>query len=98
MKVPLHGDTLSRLRKRNDTSHFPIRARSHATEHASLVMLQDQLSDDWIVRIDRPDYGIDGEIEVVGRNRIVVGNIVNEVLHENFLIVKKSSFFSDEDV
>lgn len=62
--------------KRNDTSHFPIRARSHATEQASLVILQDQLPDDWIVRIDRTDYGIDGEIEVVGRNRIVVGNIV----------------------
>ncbi len=62
--------------KRNDTSHFPIRARSYATEQASLVILQDQLPDDWIVRIDRTDYGIDGEIEVVGRNRIVVGNIV----------------------
>ena len=62
--------------ERNDTFHFPIRARSHATEQASLVILQDQLPDDWIVRIDRADYGIDGEIEVVGRNRIVAGNIV----------------------
>jgi len=62
--------------ERNDTSRFPIRARSHATEQASLVILQDQLPDDWIVRIDGTDYGIDGEIEVVGRNRKVVGNIV----------------------
>jgi len=62
--------------KRNDTSHFPIRAISHTTEQASLVILQDQLPDDWIVRIDRIDYGIDGEIEVVGKDRIVAGNIV----------------------
>ena len=62
--------------KRNDTSHFPLRASSHTTEQASLVILQDQLPDDWIVRIDRIDYGIDGEIEIVGKNRIVAGNIV----------------------
>lgn len=62
--------------KCNDTSHFPMRARSHATEQVSLVVLQDQLPDDWIVRIDRIDYGIDGEIEVIGKNRIVAGNIV----------------------
>jgi len=62
--------------KCNDTSHFPMRARSHATEQASLVVLQDQLPDDWIVRIDRIDYGIDGEIEVVGKNRLIAGNIV----------------------
>jgi len=62
--------------ERNDTAHFPVRARSHATEHASLVILQDQLPDNWIVRIDRTDYGIDGELEVVDRNRKVVGNIV----------------------
>lgn len=61
--------------KRNE-SHFPMRASSHTAEQASLVILQDQLPDDWIVRIDRIDYGIDGEIEVVGKNRIVEGNIV----------------------
>ena len=62
--------------KCNLISHFPVRARSHATEQASLVVLQDQLPDNWIVRIDRIDYGIDGEIEIVGKNRIVAGNII----------------------
>lgn len=45
--------------KRNE-SHFPMRASSHTAEQASLVILQDQLPDDWIVRIDRIDYGVDG--------------------------------------
>ncbi len=53
-----------------------MRTTSHATEQASLVILQDQLPYDWIVRIDRMDYGIDGKIEIVGKNRIVTGNIV----------------------
>lgn len=60
----------------NNTTQFPMRTLSHTTETASLVILQEQLPRLWMVRIDKTDYSIDGEIEVVSESGSVEGNII----------------------
>lgn len=58
-----------------DKEHFPLRTQSHIIEYASLNILRDQLPCRWIVRTNRGDYGLDGEIEIVSRNGVVKGDI-----------------------
>ncbi len=58
-----------------DSDQFPIRAQSHMIEHASLIIVQDQLPRSWIVRTSGTDYGLDGEIEIVPKDGLVRGDI-----------------------
>lgn len=60
----------------SSTRQFPIRTLTHVIEQASLGILRDQLPPHWIVRTGGTDYGIDGELEIVGINGVVTGNII----------------------
>jgi tetratricopeptide (TPR) repeat protein len=43
---------------------MPKRPKSHQLESASILALQARLPPQWVYREERPDYGIDGSIEV----------------------------------
>jgi hypothetical protein len=59
----------------NSKRRFPIRTPQHVTEDTSLSILRDCLPNQWIVRTEVKDYGLDGEIEIVSDDGFVKGDV-----------------------
>jgi tetratricopeptide (TPR) repeat protein len=52
---------------------MPKRSKSHQLESASILALQARLPPQWVYREERPDYGIDGSIEVFAPDGTATG-------------------------
>lgn len=56
---------------------YPKRAKQHVAESQSVTIFRSQMPAEWIVRdITERDYGVDMYVELVGKDRLVKGDMV----------------------
>lgn len=80
----------------NSKRRFPIRSQQHITEDVSLTLLRKCLPNQWIVRIETKDYGLDGEIEIVSNDVLVKGDVFKFQAKGHDKIISTRGYISEQ--